>query len=64
MNQSHSFSEAKIMKCLIPTLVATLIATMAQAQTPVLLRTFNNPAPEAGGFFGRGMAVDTASIHY
>jgi hypothetical protein len=27
------------------------------AQTPVLLRTFNIPAPEAGDFFGAGMVA-------
>lgn len=29
----------------------------AAAQTPVLLRTFNNPAPEAGDHFGIGIAA-------
>jgi hypothetical protein len=29
----------------------------AMAQTPVLLRTFNNPAPESGDFFGGGIAA-------
>ena len=45
------------MNPLIPTLLVTLVATMAPAQTPALLRTFNNPAPEYGGFFGRGMTA-------
>jgi FG-GAP repeat len=45
------------MKRLIPTFLLTLIAAMASAQTPVLLRTFNNPAPGAGDYFGAGMTA-------
>ena len=40
--------------CLALALIAPLPTF---AQSPVLLRTFNNPAPEAGDHFGFGMAT-------
>lgn len=41
---------------LIATSCVVLILT-ATAQTLVLLRTFNNPAPEGGDHFGLGMVA-------
>ena len=38
-------------------MLLTLVAALALAQTPVLLGTFNNPAPEAGDFFGAGIVA-------
>jgi len=40
---------------LATTCVGLAVTTFAQA--PVLLRTFHNPAPEAGDFFSRGFAA-------
>lgn len=48
------------MKSILLPLIATscvVSSLSATAQTPVLLRTFNNPAPEAGDHFGIGMAA-------
>src|SRR5262245_45907821 len=45
------------MNPLIPTLLVTLVTTMSPAQTPTLLRTFNNPTPGIGDNFGRAMAA-------
>jgi len=45
------------MKRLIPTQLATLVGTMAPAQTPVLLRAFNNPTPNTDGHFGISVAA-------
>jgi FG-GAP repeat len=45
------------MKRLIPTLLITLVAALAPAQTPVLLRTFNNPTPATEDFFGWAIAA-------
>jgi len=42
---------------LFVTIGCVILPLAALAQTPVLLRTFNNPAPEAGDFFGGGMAA-------
>ena len=45
------------MNRLILLLVISLVATIAPAQTPVLLQTFNNPTPEGGDHFGIGLAA-------
>jgi len=45
------------MKPLIAGLVVTLVVVSAPAQTPVLLRTFNNPTPAGGDIFGAGIAA-------
>ena len=45
------------MNRLLLLLVVSLVATIAPAQTPVLLQTFNNPTPEGGDHFGIGLAA-------
>jgi hypothetical protein len=42
---------------LIIVLIGVVSPLTLTAQTPVLLRTFDNPAPEAGDSFGAGMAA-------
>jgi hypothetical protein len=37
--------------------ITCMVALTAVAQSPVLLRTFNNPTPEAGDHFGIGIAA-------
>src|SRR5262245_7976371 len=47
----------KNIKLLLIAVSCALSPLAAMAQTPVLLRTFNNPAPEFGDFFGAGIAA-------
>jgi hypothetical protein len=47
----------KLITLLIIVINAVILPFSMPAQSPVLLRTFNNPTPEAGDFFGAAMAA-------